>query len=94
MQPINAIVYISDGILFAHQAFAYVRNLMLVGVCCLFGPFLIIGYTMTHTLLSIWIAKSTLSLWRSFAAFWFSYRYAILHTASEQYMTEKTPLFT
>ena len=81
MQPINAIVYISDGILYAHQAFAYVRNLMLLGVFIIFGPILIIGYTWTHTLLSIWIAKSILSLWRSFAAFWFSYQYTILHSS-------------
>ena len=95
MQPINAIVYISDGILFAHQAFAYVRNLMFLGVFFIFGPFLLIGYTMSNTLLSIWIAKSTLSLWRSFAAFWFCYRYTLLHSTTKHvFMTESTPLLT
>jgi len=75
MQPINAMVYISDGLLFAHQAFGFVRNLMVIGVCLIFGPVLIMGYSLHHSLLWIWIAKSCLSVWRCIAAFWFCVKY-------------------
>eukprot|EP00587_Corethron_hystrix_P009266 CAMPEP_0113320420 /NCGR_PEP_ID=MMETSP0010_2-20120614/14248_1 /TAXON_ID=216773 ORGANISM="Corethron hystrix, Strain 308" /NCGR_SAMPLE_ID=MMETSP0010_2 /ASSEMBLY_ACC=CAM_ASM_000155 /LENGTH=362 /DNA_ID=CAMNT_0000178223 /DNA_START=368 /DNA_END=1453 /DNA_ORIENTATION=- /assembly_acc=CAM_ASM_000155 len=38
MQPINALVFVSDGLLFAHQAFRFIRNLMLIGVLGIFLP--------------------------------------------------------
>ena len=75
MQPINALVFVSDGLLFAHQAFGFIRNLMLIGVFGIFLPSLWLGYSTTHTLLSLWVAKSLLSSWRCLAALRFCWKY-------------------
>jgi len=85
MQPINALVFVSDGILFAHQAFGFIRNLMLLGVLGIFVPCLALGYTTAHSLLALWIAKSLLSCWRCLAAAWFCWRYQSEHTTSASF---------
>ena len=101
MQPINALVFVSEGLLFAHQAFGFIRNLMLVGVILFFLPSLAVGYWTFHTLLALWAAKSLLSTWRCFAAFWFCWWYYKQHTTtddvemfdgSEEVARETTPL--
>jgi len=79
MQPVNALVFVSDGLLFAHQAFGFIRNLMLIGVLGIFVPSLWLGYSTTDTLLALWIAKSLLSFWRCLAAFYFCWMYQREH---------------
>jgi len=79
MQPVNALVFVSDGLLFAHQAFGFIRNLMLIGVLGIFVPSLWLGYSTTDTLLALWIAKSLLSFWRCLAAFCFCWMYQREH---------------
>mmetsp|Transcript_9227 Transcript_9227/g.10750 ORF Transcript_9227/g.10750 Transcript_9227/m.10750 type:complete len:526 (-) Transcript_9227:1468-3045(-) len=79
MQPLNALVFVSDGLLFAHQAFSFIRNLMFIGVLAIFVPLLWIGYSTKHTLLALWIAKSLLTSWRAIAAFCFFWGYQRKH---------------
>eukprot|EP00593_Proboscia_inermis_P017210 CAMPEP_0171306724 /NCGR_PEP_ID=MMETSP0816-20121228/16764_1 /TAXON_ID=420281 /ORGANISM="Proboscia inermis, Strain CCAP1064/1" /LENGTH=126 /DNA_ID=CAMNT_0011788503 /DNA_START=157 /DNA_END=534 /DNA_ORIENTATION=+ len=54
MQPVNALVFVTDGLLFAHQAFGFIRNLMLGGVLLLFAPLLVLEHATVNTLLGIW----------------------------------------
>eukprot|EP00037_Helgoeca_nana_P035676 m.426291 g.426291 ORF g.426291 m.426291 type:complete len:496 (-) comp57342_c0_seq1:108-1595(-) len=73
MQPINAAVFITDGVLiaFGAPAFRFIRNLMLVGVCCLFAPSMVVAVEVYHTLLALWVAKNILTTWRCACALWF-----------------------
>ena len=71
MQPVNALVFVYDGLIYATHSFRYVRNLMLVGVGLVFAPLLATGFAVTAgsgSLLWIWGAKAALNLWRALGA--------------------------
>ncbi|GBG32937.1 Protein DETOXIFICATION 42 [Hondaea fermentalgiana] len=68
MQLCNAVVFVYDGLIYATQAFHYVRNIMLAGSLLLFLPLVVFAYYTFHSLLSIWFAKAVLNLWRALGA--------------------------
>lgn len=70
VQPINAAVFVYDGLLYASQSFAFVRNMMLAGFVVVFCPILAIANWGLHTLWSVWAAKAALNTWRLCAAIW------------------------
>ena len=70
MQVPNALVFVYDGLIYATQSFAFVRNVMLVGCLAIFAPALALGFHFGHTLLWIWVAKSILNAWRCACAIW------------------------
>lgn len=67
LQPVNALVFVYDGLLYATRSFAYVRNALAVGVLALYVPAVVI--TMSYApqaqrLLALWAAKALLNCWR------------------------------
>lgn len=68
LQPINALVFVYDGLLYATQSFRYVRNALAVGVLLVFAPSLGIIVSLSHSLLGIWAAKALLNAWRCLTA--------------------------
>jgi Na+-driven multidrug efflux pump len=75
MQPCNAAVFVYDGLMLALQAFAFIRNLMLVTTLGMFGPALWLCYAagvggLGHTLLAIWLANCLLNAGRFVGAAW------------------------
>ena len=67
LQPINALVFVYDGLLYATRSFRYVRNALLIGALAIFAPALGAAVCV-HTLLAIWIAKAALNVWRCVTA--------------------------
>lgn len=57
-------VFVYDGLLYASQAFAFVRSQMLLGLVFVFLPALAINMHFLHSLAAIWIAKACLNAWR------------------------------
>lgn len=68
LQPINALVFVYDGILYAARSFAYVRNALAAGVLLVFAPSLAVVLGAYHSLLAVWLAKSLLNAWRCLTA--------------------------
>ena len=64
MQPVNSLVFVYDGLVYAAQRFYYVRNLMLSGLALVFVPVLSIGWSLHPSLYAIWLAKSVMNGWR------------------------------
>lgn len=64
-QPINAIVFVYDGLMYASQNFAYIRNAMCGGFMLVFLPLLIIEMTNIHALWAVWAAKLALNTCRA-----------------------------
>ena len=73
MQLINAAVFVLDGFVYATHSFKFIRNLML-GACLLwFFPALVVGQSLMHNLLAVWIAKAGLNSARVVGAVWLMY---------------------
>ena len=53
---------------YGQRGFAYIRNLMLIGCLGLFVPAVAVGYVQYHSLLSLWVGKNILTLWRCLSA--------------------------
>ena len=54
-----------DGLIYAVRAFGFLRNALLLGVCCTFAPALALAKTLSpSSLLAIWAAKAALNCWR------------------------------
>lgn len=67
IQPVNALVFVYDGLLYATQSFRYIRNALCLGVLLVFSPAL--GYAIhLHTLTALWTAKALLNSWRCLTA--------------------------
>ena len=65
LQPVNALVFVYDGLIYAVRAFGFLRNALLLGVCCTFAPALALAKTLSpSSLLAIWAAKAALNCWR------------------------------
>ncbi len=64
-QPLNALVFTYDGVLYATQSFVFVRNWLFFGFALLFLPCLGLGYFQFGSLLGLWAAKAVLNLWRA-----------------------------
>ena len=63
LQPINSLVFVYDGLLYATQSFVFIRNALGLGVCLVFVPGLALAVT-AHSLSAIWTAKACLNIWR------------------------------
>ena len=64
-QPLNAVVFCLDGLVYAFQDFGFVREVFEVGVGYVFAPTLAWAYGQTpSTLANIWTAKVALNVWR------------------------------
>uniref|UniRef100_A0A7S0L012 Protein DETOXIFICATION n=2 Tax=Coccolithus braarudii TaxID=221442 RepID=A0A7S0L012_9EUKA len=69
LQPCNALVFVYDGLLYATQSFAYLRNALFVGVVCVFAPGLAAAVAWGGDgLLNVWEAKAALNVWRACTA--------------------------
>ena len=64
LQPVNSLVFVYDGLLYATRSFAYVRNALALGMLLVFAPALALVLSRAHTLLGIWAAKACLNSWR------------------------------
>ena len=76
MQIVNASVFVLDGLIYAAQAFRFVRNLMCAACLLWFAPSLYVGMVVLsfRSLLAIWVAKTGLNVIRALGAFWLWYR--------------------
>ncbi|GAQ78988.1 MATE efflux family protein [Klebsormidium nitens] len=69
VQPLNATVFIYDGLIYASQSFNYMANCMFVGFIVIFLPFCGASAFYFKNLLWVWIAKAAFNLFvRFFAA--------------------------
>lgn len=64
VQPINAAVFVYDGLIYAVQAFAYTRTVMLAGFCIVFAPLLALSQWQLRALYGVWAAKAAHNVWR------------------------------
>ncbi|KAK9836028.1 hypothetical protein WJX81_007032 [Elliptochloris bilobata] len=64
MQPINGAVFVYDGLLYATQSFAWVRDVMVSGFVVAFLPVLAGALWGVHALWAVWAAKAAHNLWR------------------------------
>ena len=69
-QPINAIAYVYDGILFGSKDFAFLRKRMVEGFIFVFLPLVLWGFLKTESLLGLWMALIGLNVYRLFSGFW------------------------
>ncbi|MEM1282488.1 MAG: MATE family efflux transporter [Chlamydiota bacterium] len=69
-QPINAIAYVYDGILFGAKKFAFLRRRMAEGFFFVFLPLVIWGFLIAETLLGLWIALIGLNTYRMISGWW------------------------
>lgn len=63
-QVVNGATFVYDGLLYALQAFAFVRNVMLTGTLLVFVPVLVGLLRADGTLFAVWAAKGALNVWR------------------------------
>lgn len=64
VQPLNSLVFVYDGLLYASQSFAYTRNIMLLGFCLVFCPFITVVQLFVQALWGVWIAKAAVNMCR------------------------------
>ncbi|KAL3154194.1 hypothetical protein ABBQ32_013706 [Trebouxia sp. C0010 RCD-2024] len=64
VQPLNSLVFVYDGLLYASQSFAYTRNVMLLGFILVFCPMIIVAELSIQALWGVWVAKAALNLCR------------------------------
>ena len=64
VQPINSLVFVYDGLLYASQSFAFTRNVMLIGFCLVFCPALALAQYTVMALWGVWAAKAALNICR------------------------------
>eukprot|EP00850_Spirogloea_muscicola_P006082 SM000028S10176 [mRNA] locus=s28:808937:811922:+ [translate_table: standard] len=62
--PLNALVFVYDGLIYAAQAFAYMAVCVSLGFAFLFLPVLGAAHFYFHTLISVWASKVVLNLVR------------------------------
>ena len=63
-QPVNAAVFVLDGLLYATQSFPFVAAMMTAGFSLLFLPVLAWTQAEVHAVWGIWLAKVALNLGR------------------------------
>ncbi len=69
LQPVNALVFVYDGLLYAVRAFRFVRNALVFGVLLSFAPGLVAAKVIApSSLIAIWIAKAALNACRCASA--------------------------
>ena len=63
-QPLNSLVFIYDGLLYASQSFKFTRNIMMCGFSLVFLPLILLVQWQVQTLWGIWAAKAALNACR------------------------------
>ncbi|KAL4458299.1 hypothetical protein ABPG75_013164 [Micractinium tetrahymenae] len=63
-QPLNGLLFVADGLMYATQQFRFVRNNMVLGFLLLFCPLLAAEAWLFPCLAAIWLAKAALNVWR------------------------------
>jgi hypothetical protein len=56
--------------MYASQSFAYIRNMMLLGLALVFTPLLLLEMLHIHALWAVWLAIAAVSVWRLGGAAW------------------------
>ncbi len=69
-QPINAVAYVYDGILFGAKDFVFLRKRMMEGFLFIFLPLVSYGFWKTESLLGLWFALIGLNIYRTFSGWW------------------------
>ena len=67
-QPINGLVFVYDGLMYASQSFTFIRNYMLAGFFFIFCPLLAFEMAFWDTLWGVWIANAAINAWRAAGA--------------------------
>ena len=79
VQPLNSLVFVYDGLLYASQSFAFTRNVMLLGFCLVFCPVIATAQYTVRALWGVWAAKAALNFCRLLGGiyrinvWWFQY---------------------
>ncbi len=63
-QPLFAVLYVYDGILFGSHDFSYLRKRMIEGFVVIFLPLLVLSYFQKWGLIGMWMALCGLNLYR------------------------------
>jgi Na+-driven multidrug efflux pump len=63
-QPLNGLLFVFDGLMYATQRFKYVRDYMAVGCLLTFLPLLAAELWLFPGLAAIWLAKAAFNVWR------------------------------
>ena len=64
IQPINSLVFVYDGLMYAAQSFVFIRNYFLIGFCVVFVPMIVLQMTVFKTLWAVWMSKALFNIWR------------------------------
>ncbi len=67
-QPLNGLVFVYDGLMYASQSFTYIRNYMISGFVLTFLPVILFEMFYWPGLTGIWLAKVALNVWRAAGA--------------------------
>lgn len=68
IQPINSLVFVYDGLMYASQSFVFIRNYFMLGFCIVFMPMIALQMTVWKTLWAVWLSKALFSIWRCMGA--------------------------
>ncbi|CAI5995220.1 unnamed protein product [Closterium sp. NIES-64] len=68
IQPLNSIVFVYDGLIYAAQAFSYMAAFLTIGFFALFLPCIALAHFYFKTLVAAWGAKGVLNAVRFFVA--------------------------
>lgn len=69
-QPINAMAYVYDGILFGAKDFVFLRKRMMEGFLLVFLPLALWGFLKAESLLGLWLALIGLNGYRMLSGWW------------------------
>ena len=69
-QPMNAVAYVYEGILFGARDFAFLRKRMVEGFLFVFLPLVLWGFLKAESLLGLWLALIGLNAYRMVSGWW------------------------
>lgn len=69
-QPINALAYVYDGILFSARDFVFLRKRTMEAFFLVFLPLVLWGFFMTKSLLGLWLALIGINGYRMLSGWW------------------------
>ena len=67
-QPINGLVFVYDGLMYASQSFTFIRNYMILGFIVVFCPLLSLELVHWRALWGVWVANAAINAWRAAGA--------------------------
>ena len=68
VQPINSLVFVYDGLMYASQSFVFIRNYFLLGFFIIFMPVIGLQLTIWKSLWAVWLSKAVFNVWRCLGA--------------------------